>query len=74
MSDIEVLKLVIDQLDEISVPIKYKEQIAVPLADANNALKQLFNAVIKAAEEKQEAEKKEPAEEETSHEDEQQSV
>lgn len=74
MSDIEVLKLVIDQLDRIQVPVQYTQQIAVPLDDANKALKQLFNAVIKAAEEKQEGEKKETTEEETSHEDEQQSV
>ena len=65
MSDIEVLKLVIDQLDRIQVPVLYKQQIMDPLDNANRILKQLYDAVIKAAEEKQEAEGKEPAEEET---------
>ena len=64
MSDIEVLKLVIDHLDHIQVPVQYTQQIAIPIDNASNILKQLYDAVIKAAEEKQEAEKKEPVVEE----------
>ena len=58
MTDIELLRNVIGILDEISVPIKYTNQIAAPIAEASDKLKALYNYVYKKVKEEQEAEEK----------------
>lgn len=51
MSDIEILESVITDLNGISVPVNLTEQIGIPLYNANNKLKALYNAVIRQARE-----------------------
>lgn len=58
MTDIELLRDVIETLDGISVPVKYDDQIAAPIKDANNKLKALYNFVYKKIKEEQEAKEK----------------
>lgn len=65
MTDLEVLRKVIKDLEEINVPVNLTQQISVPLLNASNQLKQLHNAICDAIEkQKREAEKAEetPAE------------
>lgn len=59
MTDLEVLRKVINDLEGISVPITLTEQISIPLLNSANQLKQLHNAICDAIEKQ----KKESAEE-----------
>lgn len=59
MSDMELLKQCIDQLDGIHVPVKQLSEIAVPIYNVSVALKQLREVVLNRSKEKQE-EKVEP--------------
>lgn len=49
MSDLEVLRNSIAQLDGISVPVALTEQVAIPIAQVSSALKSLHNAIVEAA-------------------------
>lgn len=65
MTDLEVLRKVIKDLEEINVPVNLTKQISVPLLNAINYLEQLHNVICNAIEkQKKEAEKAEetPAE------------
>ena len=52
MSDLEILERVINTLDNIDVPTRYTEQIAIPVANSSNLLKALYKAVRETAEKK----------------------
>ena len=58
MTDLEILRKVINDLEGISVPVNLTQQISVPLLNAANQLKQLHNAICDAIEKQ----KKESAE------------
>lgn len=51
MTDLDIIKNVILSLDRINVPTMYIEQIAVPLVEANNQLKTLYNHYVKKVQE-----------------------
>ena len=51
MTDLDIIKNVILSLDRINVPTMYIEQIAVPLVEANNQLKALYNHYVKKVQE-----------------------
>ena len=55
MSDLEIIRTVINNIDSISVPMSLTEQIAIPLTRSNNLLKQLYNAIIDKMEEEKKA-------------------
>lgn len=55
MSDLEIIRTVINNIDSISVPMSLTEQIAIPLTRSNNLLKQLYNAIIDKVEEEKKA-------------------
>ena len=48
MTELEVMRRIISELDGISVPVILTQQIAVPLAKANAELKALHNAIVDA--------------------------
>ena len=54
MTDLEVMRGIINELDSISVPVGLTEQIAVPLARASGELKALHNAIVDALNKQQE--------------------
>lgn len=59
MTDLDIIKNVIVSLDQINVPTAYIQQIGVPLFEANNQLKTLYNFLMnKIQEEKKEEEAK----------------
>lgn len=45
MTDLEILKRVIDTLDNIEIPAKYVEKIGIPISNCSNLLKALDKAV-----------------------------
>lgn len=53
MSDLELLKRAIDILSGVSIPVSYTEQIAIPVTNARNMIKAVYDAVVKQLEEKQ---------------------
>ena len=54
MTDLEVIRGIINELDSINVPVGLTEQIAVPLARASGELKALHNAIVDALKKRQE--------------------
>ena len=56
MSELEVMRGIINELDSINVPVGLTEQIAVPLAKASGELKALHNAIVDALKKQQETE------------------
>ena len=61
MSDLEILKKTIDTLDGISVPVPLTEQIAIPVINARNMIKALYDAIVADLQRKaEEAKKEEP--------------
>lgn len=46
MTDLELISKCINTLDDISVPAKYVEQIAIPVAQVSGALKELYNGIV----------------------------
>lgn len=48
MSDIELLKQAFETLDNLDIPVKYLERLAIPIANVSNRLKILYNAVVEA--------------------------
>ena len=46
MTDLEVLRTVINQMDNISVPVQLTEQIGIPLYNSSNMLKNLYRSVV----------------------------
>lgn len=56
MTDLEVLKQVCDTLDNLEIPTKYTEKLAVPILASSNLLKALYQAVLDAANKKKEEE------------------
>ena len=55
MTDLEVLKQVIDTLENIEVPAKYVEKIGIPISNSANLLKALDKAVKETIKRKEEA-------------------
>ena len=54
MTELEVMRGIISELDSISVPVGLTQQIAVPLAKASGELKALHNAIVDALKTRQE--------------------
>ena len=54
MSELEVMRGIINELDSINVPVGLTQQIAVPLAKASGELKALHNAIVDALKKQQE--------------------
>ena len=54
MSELEVMRGIINELDSINVPVGLTEQIAIPLAKASGELKALHNAIVDALKKQQE--------------------
>lgn len=54
MTDLEVIRGIINRLDSINVPVGLTQQIAVPIAQSSAELKALHNAVIDALKKKEE--------------------
>ncbi len=54
MSELEVMRGIINELDSINVPVSLTQQIAVPLAKASGELKALHNAIVDALKKQQE--------------------
>ena len=54
MSELEVMRGIINELDSINVPVALTEQIAIPLAKASGELKALHNAIVDALKKQQE--------------------
>ena len=73
MSDLEILKQVIDALDRIQVPTEYLESIAAPIYQNNRMLKILYQAILDATK-KIEAEETPETKEDTPNETAEQSV
>ena len=59
MSELEVMREIINELDSISVPVGLTQQIAVPLAKASGELKALHNAIVDALKKQQDERKEE---------------
>ena len=62
MSDIDILKMAIENLERISVPVQYTEQIAIPMYNSTEMLKKLYGAIIETIKKNAEANKEEPKE------------
>jgi len=54
MTDLEVIRGIINRLDSINVPVGLTQQIAVPIAQSSAELKALHNAIIDALKKKKE--------------------
>ena len=54
MTDLEVIRGIINRLDSINVPVGLTQQIAVPIAQSSAELKALHNAIIDALKKKEE--------------------
>ena len=61
MTDLEVMRGIINELDSINVPVGLTEQIAIPLAKASGELKALHNAIVDALKKQQETQGTEEA-------------
>ena len=62
MTDLEVLKQVIDTLENIEVPAKYVEKIGIPISNSVNLLKALDRAVKETIKRKEEESAQQPSE------------
>ena len=54
MTDLEVIRGIINRLDSINVPVGLTQQIAVPIAQSSEELKALHNAIVDALKKRQE--------------------
>ena len=65
MTDLEIIKTVIDTLDGISIPVTMTEKVGIPILNSSTMLKRLYNAIVeKLNAQLKEKEEKEKAEEE----------
>ena len=53
MNDLDILKQVVNTLDNIEIPTKYVEKIGIPISNSSNLLKALVKAVEDTIKKKQ---------------------
>ena len=53
MTDLELMRKIINELDAINVPVALAQQIGVPIQNASNELKALHNAVLDAVKQRE---------------------
>lgn len=65
MTDLEIIKTVIDTLDGINIPVTMTEKVGIPILNSSTMLKRLYNAIVeKLNAQLKEKEEKEKSEEE----------